>query len=333
MEPVGILSTGIYLPHSFETGEDVAVASGIPLEVVQQKMGIIRKGKAAEHETISYMSAQACLQALEKASVDPKDVDLVISHGSEYKDHAVWTAAVKIQHEIGAVNGYAFEMYALCAGAAIAYKTARDLMRSDDRLRHVLVTAASRESDLISYQNPRARFMYNFGAGGGAMLLRRGERRNQLLEAAFRTDGSLSETVVLTRADDANGAIRGDFHGNLDVTDMEYMSARLGEVSMNNFKIVIQEAVERSGYNLSDLKFAAITHMKRSAFDEILASIGLTPEQSIYLDHYGHVQSVDQVLALQEAQERGMLQDGALIVLAGAGTGYTWSAIAVKWGT
>lgn len=32
------------------------------------------------------------------------------------------------------------------------------------------------------------------------------------------------------------------------------------------------------------------------------------------------------------AQERGLLRDGDLVVLAGAGTGYTWSATAIRWG-
>lgn len=324
---IGIVGLGAYIPETVEMGEDVAAVTGIPLEVVQQKMGIIQKGKASDEETISYMSSQASLRALEQAAIDPADVDLVIFHGSEYKDHSVWSAAVKIQHEIGAVNGYAFEMYALCAGAPIAYKTARDLMRSDDRLRHVVVTAASRESDLVSYDNPRARFMYNFGAGGGAMVLSREAKGNEILESAFRTDGTLSETVVL----DTTEILRNDIRGNLDVTDMDYMSERLGAVSEDNFTAIITEAVERSGRSLDELRFAGITHMKRSAFNRILERVGLTPEQSVYLDHYGHVQSVDQVLALLEGQKRGLLDEPGLIVLAGAGTGYTWSATAVQW--
>lgn len=60
--------------------------------------------------------------------------------------------------------------------------------------------------------------------------------------------------------------------------------------------------------------------------------MGLTPAQSIYLDHYGHIQSVDQVLALELGLQAGLIAPGDLIVLAGAGTGYTWSATAIRWG-
>jgi len=72
--------------------------------------------------------------------------------------------------------------------------------------------------------------------------------------------------------------------------------------------------------------------MKNSFYREILSAIGLTPEQSVYLDHFGHIQSVDQVLALELGLAQGRVRDGDLIVLAGAGTGYTWSATAIRWG-
>jgi 3-oxoacyl-[acyl-carrier-protein] synthase-3 len=124
----------------------------------------------------------------------------------------------------------------------------------------------------------------------------------------------------------------GELTGRLDVTDMNYMAHRLGETSMPNFVRVIREAVEKGGEKLENVKFLGITHMKKSFWLEILAAIGLSPEQSVYLDHYGHIQSVDQVLSIQLGLEQGKIHPGDLIVLAGAGTGYTWSAVALRWG-
>jgi len=87
---------------------------------------------------------------------------------------------------------------------------------------------------------------------------------------------------------------------------------------LTRFVQVITEAVEHSGRNLADLRFLGITHMKSSFYREILAAVGLTPDQSVYLDHYGHIQSVDQVLALELGLAQGKIHDGDLIVLAGA---------------
>lgn len=335
LPPVGIAGTGVYTPPQVITGQEIAARTGLPDFVVLEKMGIRAIHVAGPQDTITAMATTAARRALDAAGLDPLQLDAVLYHGSEYKDHIVWSAASKIQQMIGASNAFAFETYALCAGAPIAYKVARDMMRLDDRLQNVLLVSASRENDLIDLDNLRTRFMFNFGAGGGAAIFQRGLAHNVVLESAVRTDGSLADTVVLTPAGDEPRlmpAEMGTLHGRLDVQHAEYMAERLGAVSLANFTGVITEAVERSGYALGDLRFLGITHMKASFFREILAAVGLTPDQAVYLDQYGHIQSVDQVLALELGLAQGKIKDGDLVVLAGAGTGYTWSATALRWG-
>jgi 3-oxoacyl-[acyl-carrier-protein] synthase III len=335
MTEIGIAGIGTYFPQKIQKAEELVEATGIPLKVLQEKMGIVQRHVASEEDTISHMASEAAKAAIADAGIDPAEIKMVISHGSQYKDHIVWNSAGKIQHNIGAVNAFGYEMYALCAGAPIAMNIARSMMLADPALDTVLLAAASKENDLISPGNQRARFMMNFGAGGGAMILKRGMSKNLVLGASAITDGSLSETVMLTTEPDAigNGSeINGEVVGMLDVRNADYMAERLGENSLPNFQRVIREAVEKSGHSLSDVKFLGITHMKRSFFDTIVANIGLKPEQAIYLDHYGHIQSIDQVLTLQLGLQQGKIKDGDLLVLAGAGTGYTWSAIALRWG-
>lgn len=331
---VGIVGIGTYFPATVETAAELAPRANIPEHILREKMGIRQRHVAGEGETVTFMASEAAKCAIAMAGIDPAQIGLVISHGSEHKDHLVWNAASKIQHNVGAVNAYAFEMYALCAGAPIALNAARGLMLADPKLEYALLAAGSRENDLINPRNERSRFMLNFGAGGGAMILKRGAVQNLLLGAAAITDGSLSETVVLTREAVAEGdpEVVGDLRGRLDVTDPAYMAERLGETSLPNFIRVIREAVEQGGHTLADVRFLGITHMKRSFYLEILNAVGLTPEQSVYLEDYGHVQSVDQVLALELGLAQGKIRAGDLVVLAGAGTGYTWSAVALRWG-
>jgi 3-oxoacyl-[acyl-carrier-protein] synthase-3 len=335
LPPIGIAGTGVYIPSQAVSGQEIAARAGLPEFVVLEKMGIREIHVAGPAEPVTMMASQAAQRALERAGLSPLDLDAVVYHGSEYKDHIVWSAASKIQNLIGATNAYAFEIYALCAGAPIAYKAVRDMMRLDERLRHVLVVSASRENDLIDFDNMRTRFMFNFGAGGGAAIFQRGLDRNLVLESAIKTDGTLADTVIMTPAEGEIALVpreMGTLYGRLDVHNAEYMAERLGEVSLTRFVQVISEAVQHSGHDLRDLRFLGITHMKRSFYEEILAAVGLAPEQSVYLDHFGHIQSVDQMLALELGLQQGKIKSGDLIVLAGAGTGYTWSATAIRWG-
>lgn len=332
---VGIIGVGTYVPAQIETAADLVGPTGIPEHILREKMGIRQRHVPGPEDTISFMATRAAARALENAAISPEQVDLVISHGSEHKDHLVWNAAAKIQHNLGAVNAQAFEVYALCAGAPIALQVARGMMLADPSIEYAVLTAASRESDLVNLKNERVRFMYNFGAGAGAFVLQRGATRNVILGVSVITDGSLSETVMLSHDRDALGdgpPQTGDLRGRLDVNQPDFMATRLGASSLDNFVRTMREAVEKGGASLSDVRFLGITHMKRSFYLEILAAIGLTPEQSVYLEDYGHIQSADQALTVELGLAQGKIRPGDLIVLAGAGVGYTWSAAAIRWG-
>jgi 3-oxoacyl-[acyl-carrier-protein] synthase-3 len=73
--------------------------------------------------------------------------------------------------------------------------------------------------------------------------------------------------------------------------------------------------------------------MKRSFHRTLLDELGVDPdEDGYYLDEFGHMQSVDQIVALHEGRETGRVQDGDVVLFLAAGTGYTWSATVLEWG-
>ncbi len=112
------------------------------------------------------------------------------------------------------------------------------------------------------------------------------------------------------------------------------MKRGLDAVSLDNFVAVARGALERSGASLGDVSFLCPLHMKRSMFEALLdASSALDPEQAGYLDDTGHMSGVDSLLCLDRAARAGKLADGDLVLLLSAGTGYTWAAAVVRWGS
>jgi len=110
------------------------------------------------------------------------------------------------------------------------------------------------------------------------------------------------------------------------------MKERIGGVSLPNYLDVADTALEDSGFDRSDVDFVAITHMKRSFHDLVFEELGVDPETGgYYLSEYGHIQSADQILALDEGYREGLLDPGDLVLFLAAGTGYTWSASVLTW--
>lgn len=333
MNNIGIRNIGIYVPENLHTSSYIAEKSGIPEEVIREKFGINKKHKANENEHPSHMAVKAAQKALD--DFDPAEIDLIIYHGSEYKDYYLYNIAAKIQYELGAKNAYAFEIHSLCSGGAIALKVAKNMMLNDDSLNNVLLVTASKELDLIDYNNQKARFMFNFGDGAASALLSKNYDKNIVLETHMITHGGFAEDVAVYGVGSKNFYKLKEVKDNmrmLDVANPEEMKSRLDSISEDNFLTVIRRSAEKSGYSEKDIKFLAPIHMKRSMHENLLSRLGLNEENSYYLEDYGHVQSADAFIALHNCAAEGKLKDGDLIVMLGAGTGYTWAATAVKWG-
>ncbi len=333
--PIGVLATGIYLPTPRMTGAQIAEASGLPRAVVEEKLGILEKPVPGPHDHPCQMGAWAAERALEKARVSPLDIDVIISISEEHKERPLMVSGIKIQQLIGARNAWAVDVAQRCCTTISGLKLAKGLMQSDPSIRTVLLAGGYRNGDLIDFTNPRVSFMYNLAAAGGALLLRRGHERNQLLGASLISDGDFADDVNVP----AGGTARplrpediGTGAAMLEVNDVEGMKARLGERSHANFMRVIRESVERSGAAMGDLGYLALLHMKRSAHHATLAELGLTERQSYYLERYGHIGQLDPILSIELAEQDGRLRGGELVVMASAGVSYAWGAQALRWG-
>jgi 3-oxoacyl-[acyl-carrier-protein] synthase-3 len=94
----------------------------------------------------------------------------------------------------------------------------------------------------------------------------------------------------------------------------------------------LDRALEKSGATRADIGYLNLLHFKRSMHAVLLDTLGLAPEQSVYLEDFGHLGQVDQMLSVHEGLRLGRLRPGQLMVMLAAGIGYVWGAQVVRWG-
>ena len=332
-ETVGIKKIAMYMPPQIQDSAFIAEKSGIPKETIENKFGIRQRHKAGVDEHVSDMAIKAARQILDV--IDPQELDLVVYCGSEYKDYYLFNLAAKVQNAIGACRANAFEIHSLCSAGVWSLNVLKSMMLTNPDIRNVLLISSSKETDLVGLDNPRARFMYNFGDGAAAALLVKGYGHNTILASHMITDGRFAEDVACYGVGSYNypKVPTLDYPlRNLDVRDPASMKEKLDPISLPHFVEVIRKAAEKSGYSASDINFIAPIFMKRSILMGILAEFGLSEENSYILENYGHCQSADAYIALLEAEKIGRIRKGDLVVMLGAGTGYTWAATALRWG-
>lgn len=342
MTSMGIVSTGTYFPDTYITAEEIAEQSGMPVWVVKEKLGIKRKFVADPKVHPNEMAVHAARKAIKKARIDPLEIDVVLGTTEEWREYLLWTTAIDLAYQIGAKNAWGIDIHTRCATTIAALKLAKGLMADDPTINTILIGGGYATSHFIDHKDVSTSFLFNIGAGAGAMIVKRDWPENQVLGMHLIADGSMSRHVIVPASgtiqhptDDAVKA--GDFKFRL--VEPETMKARLGEVSMKNWLECVDISLGMSGrktdgsiYTREDVSFLNMSLVKPSAHREMLGQLGLTEEQSVYMSSIGHIGEQDAIINIEAGIEQGRLNPGDTMAIVAAGIGYVWAGAIVQWG-
>ncbi len=334
---VGIRSTGIYIPQPRMTAADISQATGgqWATQAVIDKLGIVEKPIPGQGDGTQAMAVQAARHALKRGQVDPKDIDLILSMGEEWKEYPLTTTGIYVQDQIGAVNAWAIDLQQRCCSTVSALKIAKDMMLQDPDLKVCMIVGGYRNGDFVDYGDTQVSMMFNLSAGAGALILERNLGRNALKGSHIMSDGSMARDAGVEIGGTVNPITPAnalEAQKSLRLMNAKHMKDRLNAVSMDNWMHCIDKALNKSGATRADIGYLAVLHFKRSMHQFMLGELGLTEDQSIYLENYGHMGQVDQILSLHLAIEENKVKDGDLVAMIAAGIGYAWAAGMVEWG-
>lgn len=240
----------------------------------------------------------------------------------------MWDIAPKVMGELGLGSAYGgVDISMQCASSIVALDLLAAKLRTAAVGFHALMVAATKQSMIVDYSDKASSFMYDFSDGAAAVLLGNSGGKYEVLESSVLTDGRFSDVVYQGLGGERFMDSSGDYM--LRVNRTEEFSKVFEEVSLRNFAWVVRDALAKSGLSVDDVDYLALLHMKRSFHYGILKELGIPPDKSIYLDYYGHMQSIDPFLSLRLAEERGIIRRGSVAVLVSAGTGWTWGGATV----
>ena len=332
---VGVMGLGVYLPKTVMTAKEISEKTGGVWSetAVIEKLGIVRKTIPGDGDGAQEMGAFAAAEALKDAGISASEIDCVMCITEEWKEYPLTTSANHIIREIGAENAWGIDVQNRCCTCVTAIKIAKDILLADDEINTVLVAGGYRNSDLVDFMDKEVSMFYDLAAGGAAIILRKNLGRNVVLGSHIISDGSLARSAGVriggTEVPVTAENLKEFFV--LRIMEPDTMKDRLKDVSMKNWNECINRAFEKSGLE-KKIDYLAILHFKRSAHEAFLAGNGLSLQQSIYLEEYGHLGQLDQILSLYLARNEGKLKNNDNIVMLAAGIGYTWAANVIKWG-
>ena len=334
---IGIIGTGIYLPKQFKTAKEISLeTNGVwTEEAVIEKLGIKKVLYANKDEGSQEMSYLAAMDCLSKTNVDPKEIDVILSITEEWKEYPLTTSALYVQGKIGAYNAWGIDLQNRCCTSVSAIKIAKDMLVADEEIDTIMIVGGYRNGDFVNYKDKDMSMMYNLSAGGGAMIIKKNYSHNLILGSHIIADGSLARTAGVEVGGSCNPITKENVdtaYKSLKLMDAKKMKDRLNEVSFDNWLKCVDESLKKSQLTRANLDYLGILHIKRSGHKDILNELNLSEEQTIYLEEYGHIGQIDQILSLHLAEQSGKLKPGDNICLLAAGIGYVWASSIVRWG-
>ncbi|HEU4833046.1 MAG TPA: 3-oxoacyl-ACP synthase, partial [Pyrinomonadaceae bacterium] len=166
-QSAGILGTGHSYPEGILTNEDLAKIVETSDDWITTRTGIKQRRKAAPGEYTSMFAVRAAQQAIERARLDPADIDLLLC-ATVTPDQILPSTGCIVQAELGANNAAAMDIVAACSGFLYGVSLA-DSMIKTGQVRHAVVVGAEILTQYVDYTDRQTCVL--FGDGAGAAVL------------------------------------------------------------------------------------------------------------------------------------------------------------------
>jgi len=320
-----IIGWGKYVPSRVITNFDLEKSLDTTNEWIVARTGIHERHIVEDGETTSQMSIAAARDALEKAGIRPRDLDLIIVATSS-PDYLTPPVSSQVQHGLGARNVGAFTLVTGCTGFVYGLATAQQFIASG-ACDMILVIGAELLSRFIDWSDRATCIL--FGDGAGAVVLQASEKPSGVLSYVLGSDGSGANQLILP----AGGASNPPSHENLDA-GLNFVKMNGNEVFKFATRVLgkaLRQAIEQAGLQTEDIDLF-IPHQANARIIKSAARFVNLPDDKVYLNihKYGNTSAASIPIALCEALEEGRANVGDTLAFVAFGAGLTWASAVVK---
>ncbi len=322
----GILGTGHSYPEGILTNTDLEKMVETSDEWITTRTGIKQRRKAAPGEYTSLFAVRAARQAIERARLDPADIDLIFC-ATVTPDQILPSTGCIIQAELGANKAAAMDLVAACSGFLYGLTLADTMIRTG-RTKYALIIGAEILTQYVDYSDRQTCVL--FGDGAGAAVLGAVEGNRGILSARIRSDGRYEEQLYspgggTRRPPSADTLAAGDHFFKMKGNE-------LFKVAVRSMAEISREVLEEAGLGAEDVTLF-IPHQANQRITDAVANKLNVDSSRVYsnIAMHGNTSSASIPIALDECVEAGRIREGDLVLLASFGGGVTWGGVLIRW--
>ncbi len=318
----GIIGTGSFLPPTVIDNNDLAKLVKTDDEWIREHTGIASRHIATD-EVTSFMGAQAAIEAIDNAGIDPKEIDLIV-FATVSPERATPSMACIVQDKVGAVNATCFDINAACSGFVYALQTVDAYIRAGFA-KTALVIGAETLSKMVDWKDRSTCILFADGAGAAVVK----DTEYGIISSVTRSDGSMGMSLKCKDRSTRNFLNRK----KEDKHYIQMIGPDIFKFAVRKVPACIDVLLERANMTKDDVDYFVL----HQANSRIVASVSKKMQVPIEkfpmnIEYTGNTSGASIPILLDELNREGKLKKGDKIVLCGFGGGLTWGAHLLVWG-
>ncbi len=322
----GISAIGYHLPSKIVSNSDLEKMVNTSDEWIKSRTGIKERRVVADNENCSDIAVEACKKVLNRAQLNPEDIDLIL-FTSLSPDMLCPSTASIVQGKLELVNAAAFDVSAACAGFTFALTTAESFIKSD-KYKNILVVGAEAISRLINWNDKNTCIL--FGDGAGAALVQPAEHPYGILESYLENDGNKSHYIEIPAGASAQPASENTIKNNEHFLKMK--GQEVFKFAVRVIPHAINKVLSKSDIKLEDVNLF-IPHQANLRIIEAAAKkLNINKDKFFTnMENLGNTSTASVPIALEQAIQDGRLKKGDIVVIVGFGAGLSLGANLIRW--
>jgi len=325
------IATGIYVPPRVVTNDELAVMMDTSDEWITQRTGIKQRHWVEPGTMCSALAHQATLQALERAGLQPSDLDCIV-FATASPDHFFPGNGVFLQRMLGVTDIPALDLRNQCTGFVYGLSVADAWIRCGQYKRVLLVGAEIQSPGLDPTTAGRDTAVI-FGDGAGVAILGpTDDAKRGVLSTHLFSDGRQAEKLWmdgpgLSHVPWISADMIADGKARIQMEGREVFKHATTKMPES-----VQAALQSNGLSIADIKLL-IPHQANQRISEMVQKqLGLRDDQVFNnIQRFGNTTAASIPIALHEALDQGRLSRGELLILTAFGSGFTWGSAAIRW--
>ncbi|MFP6070942.1 ketoacyl-ACP synthase III [Helicobacter pylori] len=297
-------------------------------EWIEKRTGIKERRFASDEEKSSDLGVIAAKQAIERAHLTPKDIDLVVVATLSPDFLAMPSTACVLSAKLGIENKPAFDISAACTGFIYLLSVAKAYVESG-MCENVLIVGAEKTSSVLDFKDRGTCIL--FGDGAGACVIGRTKHlKESILDVQISANGNFSNYLYTPRTLKLT-----PFNAKEEASE-PFLCMKGNEVFKLAVKTLLKDVemiLEKNALKPEDVRLFIPHQANFRIIQAVREHLDFKDEQVVLTVHkYGNTSAASIPMAMGEAYEEGRLKKGDLMLLDAFGGGLTWGSALVYFG-